>query len=96
MNMESIKVQGKNRQHKVLVYALSTCSWCNLTKKLLNDNNVEYEYVNVDQCSDSDKEKIRTEITARGGRLSYPAVIVDDRKIINGFQKDDILEAIGI
>lgn len=96
MNMDTIKVHGKNNQHKVLVYALSTCAWCNLTKKFLNDSDVEYEYVNVDQCNDGDKEKIRLDIIRRGGRLSYPAVIVDDRKLINGFQKEDILEAIGL
>ena len=94
--MDTIKVRGKNNRHKVLVYALSTCVWCNLTKKLLDDNSIEYEYVNVDQCSDGDKEKIRLEITERGGRLSFPAVIIDDKKLINGFQKDDILGAIGI
>ncbi len=89
-------MRGKNNRHKVLVYALSTCVWCNLTKKLLDDNSIEYEYVNVDRCSDGDKEKIRLEIIERGGRLSFPAVIIDDKKLINGFLKDDILGAIGI
>jgi glutaredoxin-like protein NrdH len=94
--MDTIKVRGKNNRHKVLVYALSTCVWCNLTKKFLVDNNVEHEYINVDQCSDGDKEKIRLDIIEKGGRLSYPVVIIDDKKLINGFQKEDIMEAIGI
>jgi len=50
----------------------------------------------VDLCIPEDRETIRHEILARGGRLVYPAILVDDRVVINGFQTDKIREAIGI
>jgi glutaredoxin-like protein NrdH len=94
--MEKIKVEGKNRNHKVMLYALSTCAWCKLTKKFLNDNRVEYEYVDVDLCSREDREVIKKDIIDRGGEASYPTIIVDDKVLITGFRKDRISEALGI
>jgi glutaredoxin len=58
-----------------------------MTKQFLKDNNVAYEYVDVDLSSEEDREKIRKEIQAKGGVLSYPTTIVDG-KVITGFRKD--------
>jgi glutaredoxin len=38
-------VPGKNKEHKVLVYALSTCAWCKMLKQFLKENNVELRKV---------------------------------------------------
>ncbi len=94
--MKMAKVPGANNKHKVMVYTLSTCAWCKLTKNFLEDNNIEYEYIDVDLSSGEDREKIRKEILRRGGRLSYPAIIVDDKILINGFRKDEIKEILEI
>jgi glutaredoxin-like protein NrdH len=95
-NMQLSKVSGKNSKHKVLVYALSTCVWCKMTKQFLKDNDIEFEYIDVDLCEEDDKEKIRREIQSKGGSLSYPTIIVDDNIVITGFRKDKVKEALGI
>jgi len=94
--MDTVKVTGKNNKHKVLMYALSTCAWCKLTKQFLKDNHVEYEYVDVDLCNQKDKEKIKNDILNRGGNLSYPTVIIDDKILITGFLKDKLKGALEI
>jgi glutaredoxin len=94
--MQLSKVSGKNSKHKVLVYALSTCVWCKMTKQFLKDNNVEYEYIDVDLCDEKDKVKIRKHIQSKGGNLSYPTIIIDDNILITGFRKDKLKEALGI
>jgi len=94
--MQLSKVSGKNAAHKVLVYALSTCVWCKMTKQFLKDNDVEYEYVDVDLCDEKDKVKIRQHIQSKGGDLSYPTIIIDDNILITGFRKDKLKEALGI
>ncbi len=94
--MKIEKVQGKNNKHKVFMYALSTCAWCRMTKQYLKDNEVQFEYVDVDKCSDEDLEKIREDILSKGGSLSYPVIIVNDKILINGFRKDRIKETLGI
>lgn len=94
--MKVVKVPGKNNKHKVFMYAISTCAWCNLTKNFLKDNDIEYEYVDVDLCSEEDREKISRDILKRGGRFSYPALIIDNKKLINGFRKDELKEILEI
>jgi glutaredoxin-like protein NrdH len=94
--MQFSKVSGQKRQHKVVVYALSTCAWCRMTKQFLKDNDVEYEYIDVDLCQEEDKQKIREHIQSKGGPLSYPTIIVDDNMLITGFRTDKLREALGL
>ena len=64
--MNISKVAGKNNKHRVFVYALSTCVWCKMTKQYLKDNNVEYEYVDVDLCTEEEKQIIYEEQNKEG------------------------------
>ncbi len=94
--MEFSKVSGQNNEHKVVLYALNTCAWCKMTKKYLKDNNVEYEFIDVDLCTPKEKEKIREHIMSKGGSPVYPTVIVDNKILITGFRKDKLEETLGI
>jgi glutaredoxin-like protein NrdH len=94
--MKVVKVSSRNNKHKVFVYALSTCAWCKQTKKFLKENEIEHEYVDVDLCDEEDQEKVSNDILSRGGRLSYPAIIIDNKILINGFHVDKIKEALEI
>jgi glutaredoxin-like protein NrdH len=94
--MQFSKVSGKKNNHKVTLYALSTCVWCKLTKEYLNENNVEYEYIYVDLADENDKQKIHEIIQDKGGSISYPTTIVDDKVVITGFRKDKFKEILEI
>ncbi len=92
--MKTTKVMGENNRHKVLLYAISTCGWCQRAKSFLKDNSIEYEYIDVDLCTREDQEKIREDILQRKGRLSYPVIIIDNKSLMNGFHEDKIKEAL--
>jgi len=94
--LETVKVPGADKKHKVLLYALSTCAWCKLAKKYLSENKVEYEYIDVDLCSEKDRETIRNDIIKRGSEPSYPTVIIDNKLVITGFRKDKLREALSL
>jgi glutaredoxin-like protein NrdH len=94
--MQFSKVSGKKNDHKVSVYALSTCVWCKLTKQYLSENNVAYEFVDVDLLDDEDKDKVHQTVLGKGGALSYPTTIVDDKIVITGFRKDKLKEVLGL
>ncbi|MGE5574802.1 MAG: glutaredoxin family protein [Ignavibacteria bacterium] len=94
--MQFSKVSGKNSSHKVTVYALSTCVWCKMTKQYLNENGIEYQFVDVDLLDDDGKDKVHETILSKGGALSYPTTIVDDKTVITGFRKDLLKEALGL
>lgn len=91
-----VKIVGENKKHRVLLYTLSTCAWCKRTKKFLRDNNIEYEYVDVDLCDEVDRRKIHSDIKRRGGSFTYPTIIVDDDVLITGFSEDQLREALKI
>lgn len=94
--MNVSKVSGKNNKHKVFLYALSTCVWCKMTKEYLKENGVEFEYVDVDLEDEKEKQKIRETIQSKGGMLSYPTTIIDDKAVITGFRKDKFKEVLEI
>jgi glutaredoxin len=94
--MQFLRVKGEKDHHKVVLYALSTCVWCKMTKQFLKDNDVEFEYVDVDLSTEEDKQKTRQEIQNKGGSLSYPTTIIDDKIVVTGFRKDLLKEALGI
>ncbi len=92
--MQFSKVSGKRNKNRVVLYALSTCAWCKMTKQFLKDHDIEYEYIDVDLCKEEDKQKIREHIRSKGGPLSYPTIIIDDNMLITGFRKDKLKEAL--
>ncbi len=94
--MSAIKVPGKYNKHRVLMYAISTCAWCKRAKKFLTDNNIAYEYVDVDLCSKEEREKIRNDILSRRAHLSYPTIIIDNEILVTGFREDKIREVLEI
>jgi glutaredoxin len=67
-----------------------------MTKQFLKDNNVAFEFVDVDLLDEKDKSKVHETILSKGGALNYPTTIVDDQKVIMGFRKDQLKEALGI
>ncbi len=67
-----------------------------MTKQYLNDNGVEYQWVDVDLLDDNDKTRVHTDIISKGGALSYPTIIVDDKTVITGFRKDLLKEALNL
>ena len=94
--MQFSKVSGTKKDHTGTIYALSTCVWCKMTKQFLSDNGVEYQFVDVDLLDETDKRSVHETISSKGGNLSYPTTIVDDKTVITGFRKDQLKEALGI
>ena len=94
--MQAVKVPGKNNKHKVFVYAISTCGWCKRAKQFLKDNNIEYDYIDVDQCNRADKQKIMKDIQSRGGMLAYPTLIIDSKILLTGAPQDKLKEVLEI
>jgi glutaredoxin len=92
--MQFSKVIGQRNAHKVILFTLSTCAWCKLLKQFLKDNAIEYSYIDIDLSQEEEKEKIRQMIRDKGGPLSFPTSIIDDKILITGFRKDKIKEVL--
>ncbi|MCJ7576472.1 MAG: glutaredoxin family protein [Dehalococcoidia bacterium] len=91
--MTVVHIPGKKSRH-IMLYALSTCGWCQKTKKLLDDLGVEYDYEYVDQLQGDEREKTTKEVSSWNPRCSFPTMVIDNKKCIVGYKEDEIREAI--
>ena len=94
--MQTTKIEGTNTKNKVFLYTLSTCGWCKKTKELLNEKGVAYEYLDLDKCTKEDQKTAVNELKSKKIPVAFPIVIVNDDTIIQGFKKNNILEALGL
>ena len=92
--MQTTKVEGSNTKNKVFLYTLSTCGWCKKTKELLKENGVAYEYIDLDKCNKDDQKTAIEELKAKNLPVAFPVIVINDDTVIQGFKKDDILEAL--
>lgn len=86
-------VKGENKRHDVLVYALSTCVWCKLTKELLKKLGVEYKFIDVDQLSGPEEEETMSAVKKVNPECSFPCTLVDGN-VIKGFDEAEIKKAL--
>ena len=89
------KVPGNKKDHKVMIFTLTTCGWCKKTKQLLKDLDVEYEYMDIDTLKGEEREKVRAELRKHNPRMSAPTIVIDDGKnVIVGYDEEKVREAL--
>jgi glutaredoxin-like protein NrdH len=88
-------VNGK-KIGKIMLYALSTCGWCNRTKELLRSLGVEFDYVYVDLLMDNEQEAAIREVEKWNPKGSFPTLVIRDERTVVGFQEKEIREALGL
>jgi glutaredoxin len=89
-------VNGKNKKNKVFLYTLSTCGWCKKTKEYLKENDVAYEYLDLDKCSKEEQMEAIALLKEKKVPVAFPVIMINDDVIISGYRKDDIAEALGL
>ena len=80
--------------HKVHIFTLTTCSHCKNTKDYLNDCGIEYTHIDVDQTQGDERKAVLEEVKKYNPDLSFPTIIIDEDKVIVGFKKSEIEEAL--
>ncbi|THB67577.1 MAG: glutaredoxin family protein [Desulfovibrio sp.] len=83
--------------HHVKLFALSTCIHCKNAKKFLDENSVPYDCVFVDSLSGDERKETIAEVKKHNSAASFPTLVIDggDRVIV-GFRKDEIKEALAL
>ena len=94
MAVEVKHIKGQNKG-KVMLYALSTCIWCGKTKKLLEDLNVEYDFIDVDLQGYDEQQEIMKEIEKFNPAGGFPTMIIDGKDCIVGFDEEKIKNKFG-
>ena len=79
----------------VQIYSLSTCGHCKLTKKLLADCTVHYDFIDVDLLEGEERAAILEDVKKFNPRCSFPTIIIGNTVIV-GYKENEIKEALGL
>ncbi|MHA1229695.1 MAG: glutaredoxin family protein [Candidatus Helarchaeota archaeon] len=85
-----MKIDGKNNNHDVFLVTISTCIWCKMLKKLLDENNIQYQYVDIDLLPKAQKNSLVRVLSNYTDRLGFPICFIDEA-MIRGFKENEIL-----
>jgi glutaredoxin-like protein NrdH len=93
--MKLTHVPGKKKVD-VKLFALSTCPWCRKTKALFDSLGVDYNFVDVDLLSGTDREEAMAIVKKWNPSASFPVIVFNDAKCIIGYREADIKAALGL
>jgi glutaredoxin len=78
---------------EIIFYGLSTCMWCRKTRALLDEKNIEYTGIYVNELDGSEKDRVSEEVAKLNPKRSYPVIKIGDRVVV-GYHPDEIEEAL--
>lgn len=87
--MAMVHVPGR-KSGQLTLYALSTCGWCQKTRRLLDELGVEYDYLYVDQTSGEERTQAMRAVGAWNPAVSFPTLVVNNERCIIGFNENEI------
>lgn len=79
----------------VMLYALSTCPYCRMTRKYLEENDVEFDLLEVDLLEGDERTAAIAKVKEISGGSSFPVIVIGDETIV-GFNKKRIKELLGL
>jgi glutaredoxin-like protein NrdH len=89
--MAITKVEGEDKG-EIFLFALSTCIWCRKTKKFLDEKNIAYSFVFMDELDADEKEKMREQLKQWNSACSYPTIVFNNKKCVVGFDEAAIIK----
>lgn len=78
---------------KPIMYALTTCLHCKNTKKFLEENHFEVTVIHVDDYCDAQRAELMEKVRTYNPRGTFPVVLMPNGKVIVGFRKILLEEA---
>ena len=85
-----------DRECNVVFYGLSTCGWCRRTKQWLDEHEIEYHLIYMDQLQGEEKEKHMKRMKQFVERQSFPLLVINDgERVIQGYHTDEFEEVLG-
>lgn len=76
----------------VTIYTTPSCPWCQKTKEFFQENDVDYDEIDVADDQDAAKEMVE-----KSGQRGVPVTVVEqggDETIIVGFEEDELRDAL--
>ena len=78
---------------KPIMYALTTCLHCKNTKKFLEENHYDVTVIHLDDYCDAQRADLMEKVRKYNPRGTFPVVLMPNGKVIVGFRKMLLEEA---
>lgn len=78
---------------KPKLYAASTCVWCRKTRQLLENNDVDFEYVYIDLMDEDEQQNVLDELAQYNPDCTVPTLVVGDEVVV-GYEPERIRNAL--
>ena len=76
---------------KVEIYSTESCHFCRMAKEFLSANNIAFTDYNVG--TDTTK---RREMIDKSGQMGVPVIVIDDKDLVIGFDRNALTKLLGI
>ncbi|MDO8569788.1 MAG: glutaredoxin domain-containing protein [bacterium] len=76
---------------KVEIYSTESCHFCHMAKEFFATSNVPFTNYNVG----ADTVK-RAEMMEKSGQMGVPVIVIDDKDIVVGFDKNTLTKLLGL
>jgi glutaredoxin len=84
-------------EHKLVIYALSTCGFCERSMNFLRDQGLAFDYIFIDQLEPWIKTALKEELKERYGAATvFPYLVIDDKTTIVGFTEEKWRNGLGL
>ena len=80
---------------KVKLYAVSTCVHCQALIELLEQNQIDFSCVNVDELEGAERREMVKEVKELNKRCTFPTMVVGDQVVV-GFKEEEVRETLHI
>jgi glutaredoxin len=82
-------------ENEIRLFTISTCFHCRSLKQLLEDNNIAFEFTDVDLMPEEERESFIAAIIEYNKKKTFPVIFIGNKAII-GFQEERIKQELGI
>jgi glutaredoxin len=76
---------------EVFLYALSTCPWCRKAKQWFADNQVPFDYVDVDLLKGAEQDAAAEKAYELSGARRFPVAVING-EVVAGYNPSRYLE----
>lgn len=79
---------------KVTIYTTPTCQYCRMAKAFFQENNIEYNEIDV-----SSNQTAAQEMISKSGQMGVPVIVVSkdgQEEVIVGFDQARLKSALGV
>ena len=77
------------------LYALSTCTHCKALIEFLQENEVEFSFVNIDELEGKERRDMVKEVKRFNPRCTFPTLVAGEQVVV-GFRIEEIKEVLNL